>query len=131
MFDAAPIGHSFGQVLQDVNSIPYSANETVYALFVGANPRVSCLMQGSINCQGLHTLQNNLRLEGTFLTVDRQVNGKWTAVRSDSHPSTVFRWSRTSTVCPHHLSCWIVLTCAVIRHKQGEHLMVSMTAYIH
>ena len=43
MFDAAPIGHSFGQVLQDVNSSPYSATETVYVLFVGANPRVSCL----------------------------------------------------------------------------------------
>jgi len=80
VFDAAPIGHSFGQVLQDVNSIPYSANETVYVLFVGANPR------------------NNLRLEGTFLTVDQQVNGEWTTVRSDSHPSTVFRWSRTNTL---------------------------------
>ncbi|KAF8726187.1 hypothetical protein AX14_007956 [Amanita brunnescens Koide BX004] len=80
VFDAAPIGRSFGQVIRDVNSIPYSAGETVYALFVGANPR------------------NNLRLEGTFLTVDQQVNGQWTTVRSDSHPSTAFRWKRTSTL---------------------------------
>ncbi|KAF8341009.1 Neutral/alkaline nonlysosomal ceramidase [Amanita rubescens] len=79
VFDAAPIGQSFGQVLTDVNSAPYSIGDTVSVLFVGADPR------------------NNLRLEGTFLTVDRQLNGEWITVRSDSHPSTVFRWSRTNT----------------------------------
>jgi len=79
VFDAAPIGQSFGQVLTDVNSAPYSVGDTVSVLFVGADPR------------------NNLRLEGTFLTVDRQLNGEWITVRSDSHPSTVFRWSRTNT----------------------------------
>jgi neutral ceramidase len=127
VFDAAPIGRSFGQVIRDVNSIPYSAGETVYALFVGANPRVSCLFKDPINCRDLHPLQNNLRLEGTFLTVDQQVNGQWTTVRSDSHPSTTFRWKRTSTVRPHRLRCWIVLTCVVIRHKHSEHLMVRKT----
>lgn len=43
-------------------------------------------------------LQNNLRLEETFLTVDQLINNQWTAVRSDSHPSTIFQWTRTSTV---------------------------------
>lgn len=42
--------------------------------------------------------QNNLRLEKTFLTVDRLVNGNWQAFRSDSHPSTKFHWLRTNTV---------------------------------
>ncbi|TFY58339.1 hypothetical protein EVG20_g8190 [Dentipellis fragilis] len=36
-------------------------------------------------------------LEGTFLTVDQLVNGAWTAVRSDSHPSTIYEWNRTNT----------------------------------
>ncbi|KAF8622942.1 hypothetical protein AX15_006618 [Amanita polypyramis BW_CC] len=80
VFDAAPFGRQFGQVLQDVKSTPYNAGSTVFALFVGANPR------------------NNLRLEGTFLTIDQQVDGQWVTVRSDSHPSTIFRWSRRNTI---------------------------------
>ncbi|TFK19427.1 ceramidase [Coprinopsis marcescibilis] len=80
VFDAAPIGKKFGDVLQNVNSTPYRAGDKVAAQFVGANPR------------------NNLRLEGTFLTVDRLVAGQWRTVRSDSHPSTIFEWVRTNTV---------------------------------
>ncbi|EEB87378.1 hypothetical protein MPER_15281, partial [Moniliophthora perniciosa FA553] len=41
---------------------------------------------------------NNLRLEGTFLSVEQQVSGEWETVKSDSHPSTIYRWSRTSTI---------------------------------
>ncbi|KAK1236287.1 hypothetical protein PQX77_000448 [Marasmius sp. AFHP31] len=41
VFDAAPIGKKFGDVLTDVRTIgPYQAGETVIAQFVGANPRV-------------------------------------------------------------------------------------------
>ena len=41
VFDAAPIGKSFGQVLTDVNTnTAYQAGSTVSAQFVGANPRV-------------------------------------------------------------------------------------------
>ncbi|KAF8922013.1 Neutral/alkaline nonlysosomal ceramidase [Mucidula mucida] len=72
-------GNSFGDVLADVKA-SYAVGQTVEVQFVGANPR------------------NNLRLGSTFLTVDHQVNGAWIAVRSDAHPSTVFRWNRTSTV---------------------------------
>ncbi|KAJ6452625.1 Neutral/alkaline nonlysosomal ceramidase [Mycena sanguinolenta] len=81
-FDAPPIGKHFGQVLQDVRTaVPYRAGETVFARFVGANPR------------------NNLRLEGTFLSVDRlDSTGKWAMAKSDSHPSTVYRWERDSTI---------------------------------
>ncbi|KAJ7203478.1 ceramidase [Mycena haematopus] len=82
-FDAAGFGRHFGQVLQDVNTAePYQAGETVFARFVGANPR------------------NNLRLEGTFLSVDRldSTTGEWVMKRSDSHPSTVYQWERESTI---------------------------------
>ncbi|KAJ6473129.1 Neutral/alkaline nonlysosomal ceramidase [Mycena sanguinolenta] len=80
VFDAAPIGKSFGQVLIDVAKTAYSVNQTVSAQFVGANPR------------------NNLRLEGTFLSVDQLVSNAWTPVRSDSHPSTTYQWTRVSTI---------------------------------
>ncbi|KAF9517641.1 hypothetical protein BS47DRAFT_1290680 [Hydnum rufescens UP504] len=78
-YDSAPHG-GFGSVITDVSSKPYTAGGTVSALFNGANPR------------------NNLRLEGTYLTVDRRVNDIWTPVRSDSHPSTTLRWNRTHTI---------------------------------
>ncbi|KAG6811731.1 hypothetical protein H0H92_006083 [Tricholoma furcatifolium] len=79
VFDAAPIGKSFGEVLVDVDSTEYHVNDTVSVQFVGANPR------------------NNLRLEGTFLTVDQLVSGSWKSIRSDSHPSTIYKWVRDST----------------------------------
>ncbi|KAJ6616808.1 Neutral/alkaline nonlysosomal ceramidase [Mycena sp. CBHHK59/15] len=80
-FDAAPLGKHFGQTVIDVDSaVPYHAGDTVSAQFVGANPR------------------NNLRLEGTYLSVDHLVSGAWEAVRSDSHPSTTYQWTRESTV---------------------------------
>ncbi|KAJ7775713.1 Neutral/alkaline nonlysosomal ceramidase [Mycena maculata] len=81
IFDAAPIGKSFGQVMTDViTTTAYQAGQTVFAIFVGANPR------------------NNLRLEGTFLSVEQDVSGTWTPVRSDSHPSTLYQWTRVSTI---------------------------------
>lgn len=81
VFDAAPIGKKIGATLSDVNTAaPYHAGNTVSAEFVGANPR------------------NNLRLESTFLTVDQMISGQWKTVRSDSHPSTIYQWKRTSTV---------------------------------
>ena len=49
-----------------------------------------------------YDMKNNLRLEGTFLSVDKQdtSSGEWTAVRSDSHPSTTYQWVRNDTVRP-------------------------------
>ncbi|CAE6393441.1 unnamed protein product [Rhizoctonia solani] len=80
VFDAAPIGKSFGSVLTDVStSTPYKRGQTVTTVFQGANPR------------------NDLRLEGTFMTVDQLVAGTWKAVRTDSHPSTKLGWLRTNT----------------------------------
>ncbi|KAI0343537.1 Neutral/alkaline nonlysosomal ceramidase [Trametopsis cervina] len=78
--DNAPIGKKFGDALVDVAKTPYKAGDSVVAQFVGANPR------------------NNFRLEGTFLTVDQVVNGQWTPVRSDSHPSTTYQWVRTNEI---------------------------------
>jgi neutral ceramidase len=106
VFDAAPIGKSFGQVLIDVvKTAAYKAGDTVVAQFVGANPRVRArsfslllLLLHRVPADADAVLQNNLRLEGTFLTVDHLVSGAWTPVRSDSHPSTIYQWTRTSTI---------------------------------
>ncbi|KAH9915508.1 Neutral/alkaline nonlysosomal ceramidase [Fomitopsis serialis] len=74
--DTAPLGKNFGDVLADVEvDAPYHAGDTVAARFVG---------------------YNNLRLEQTFLTVDRWLDEQWVPVRSDSHPSTTYRWERTN-----------------------------------
>ncbi|KAJ6486736.1 Neutral/alkaline nonlysosomal ceramidase [Mycena sanguinolenta] len=81
VFDAPPFLKSFGQVLVDVvTTTAYQAGQTVFAQFVGANPR------------------NNLRLEGTFLSVDQLVGGVWNMVKSDSHPSTLYQWAITSDI---------------------------------
>ncbi|KAF7332847.1 Neutral ceramidase [Mycena venus] len=74
-FDAAPFGKHFGQAVQDVRTTaPYHAGG-----------------------QSLRGLLDNLRLEGTFLAVDRLDSGVWVMVRSDSHPSTVYQWEKEST----------------------------------
>ncbi|KAF9221073.1 Neutral/alkaline nonlysosomal ceramidase [Gyrodon lividus] len=78
--DHPPFFKSFGDVLVDVNSTPYYVGDTVAVRFAGANPR------------------NNLRLEGTFFTVDQLINGTWMTIRTDSHPSTTYQWNRTDTV---------------------------------
>jgi neutral ceramidase len=79
VFDTAPIGKKFGAVLTDVSK-SYSVGQTVSAQFVGANPR------------------NNLRLGGTFLTVDTLKGSTWSTVKTDAHPSTTYQWVRTNTV---------------------------------
>jgi neutral ceramidase len=79
VFDSPGIGHNFGDKLVDVPAgSAFTTGQTVTVQFVGANPR------------------NNQRLEGTFLSVERLVSGNWQAVRSDSHPSTIYRWLRTN-----------------------------------
>ncbi|CCX04827.1 neutral ceramidase [Pyronema domesticum] len=77
VYDSPAIGKTFGQVLTDVNKTPYSVGQTVAVKFVGANPR------------------NNLRLEGTFVAVERQENGEWKTVRDDKDWGLVYRWKRT------------------------------------
>ncbi|KAG9042279.1 hypothetical protein FS837_011082 [Tulasnella sp. UAMH 9824] len=75
--DSVPPFRKFGDVLEEPSPF-YSRGETVEAVFRGANPR------------------NNLRLEETFLAVEQAVtDGEWRVVRTDSHPSTTFRWKRT------------------------------------
>ncbi|EJU01922.1 Neutral/alkaline nonlysosomal ceramidase [Dacryopinax primogenitus] len=79
--DNAPSSKSFGTVLEDVEqNRTYHRGESVSARFQAANPR------------------NNLRLEDTYLRVEVTDGTTWKTVRTDSHPSTVFEWTRTSVL---------------------------------
>merc|ERR1712187_256864 len=82
MFDNAPFGKSFGDVISSPLDIVYRPGDTVRTSFVGANPR------------------NNLRLESTFAAIERQNSetGSWEAVRTDSDWNLLFHWKRTNTI---------------------------------
>jgi neutral ceramidase len=80
VFDAAPLGKSFGAVLADVPST-VARGSWANVTFVGANPR------------------NDLRLEQSYAVVEQQAaGGAWTTARDDSDWDLIFNWARTSTV---------------------------------
>ena len=94
--DGTPSGKKFGDVLVQPLTTPYSAGQTVLAKFQGANPRVRRSTKHELQRDAdPHSTQNNLHLEGTFLSVERQNGTTWAQYRSDSHPSTKFSWLRT------------------------------------
>lgn len=72
--DLPPIGRSFGDVLKDVGSSSYRRTRepmSIVATFAAGNPR------------------NNVRLEGTYLTVEqKQSDGTWKVVRTDDDYDT-------------------------------------------
>jgi len=79
--DNAPLGKRFGDVTKQPNA-QYTRGAVVNATFVGANPR------------------NNLRLEGTFASIEK-LGGDgttWTQVRSDFDWDLVYTWTRTNEV---------------------------------
>ncbi|KAL2002081.1 hypothetical protein VTN02DRAFT_679 [Thermoascus thermophilus] len=83
VYDGAPIGKSFGDVLSSPSSeVPYRPGDIVHTTFVGANPR------------------NNLRLESSFATVERYNpdSDTWDVVRDDSDWNLLYRWERTSSI---------------------------------
>lgn len=81
VYDAAPLGKSFGDVTSNPGRGPYKPGDTVNTTFVGADPR------------------NNLRQESTYAAVERRTDsGKWEVVRNDRDWNLVFNWERTNVV---------------------------------
>lgn len=76
--DSAPIGKSFGQCTTQPSAKSFTRGAVIEATFVGANPR------------------NNLRLEGTYVAVEKQDGDKWTRVRDDEDWDLVYTWTRTN-----------------------------------
>jgi len=108
--DNPPPGRGFGDVLV-APLATYRAGDTAVVQFVAANPRVSSYIPYLSGRADACRSQNNLRLEQTFLTVDRLQNNAWTVVRTDSHPSTKFEWLRTNGLTGYstvNITWWVV-----------------------
>ncbi|WP_109505413.1 neutral/alkaline ceramidase [Nocardioides speluncae] len=75
VLDAPPLFKSFGDVLT-APAAEYTRGQQVSVVFAGAHPN------------------NNLRHGGTYLTVERKVDGQWVRVHDDGDWSTKFRWAR-------------------------------------
>ncbi|MGW0698482.1 neutral/alkaline ceramidase [Streptomyces sp. NPDC002867] len=79
VMDNPPSGRAFGDVLGEP-AASYAPGATVTAEFVTGHPK------------------NNLRRGGTFLEVQRLVDGQWDRVRDDGDWDTTYRWVRINGV---------------------------------
>lgn len=75
LFDDTPLGKHFGAVVLQPKS-KYKRGEKASAIFWTGHPK------------------NNLRLEGTFLEVQKWQQDKWVAVLDDNDWNTVYEWKR-------------------------------------
>ncbi len=65
----------FGGVQTDVSSF-YKVGTTAKVIFWGAHPK------------------NNLRVQGTFLEVQKKEGDKWVTIFNDNDPCTIYQWKR-------------------------------------
>ncbi|HEX6340434.1 neutral/alkaline ceramidase [Umezawaea sp.] len=89
VFDDKAPGQSFGQVLTQP-SASYTSGQTVTSVFVTGHPK------------------NNLRRNGTFLEVQRQVNGRWTRHADDGDWSTRYQWRRSGVANSEATITWAI-----------------------
>lgn len=92
VFDDKLLWVDFGEVVTDARPT-YSRGDTASATFWGGHPK------------------NDLRLEGTFLRVQRrEPDGTWTDVATDADPATRYQWRRENCVptlaCSHVTVTW-------------------------
>jgi neutral ceramidase len=84
VYDGAPLGKSYGNVLSNPGSGSYGPGDIINATFVGANPR------------------NNLHQESTYAAIERKSDsGNWEVVRNDRDWNLEFLWKRTNTILGH------------------------------
>ncbi|MCO1335791.1 neutral/alkaline ceramidase [Microbulbifer sp. OS29] len=93
VYDDKRLWESFGQVWDDVKN-SYSSGETVSATFRSGHPR------------------NNFRTGGTFIEVQRKVNGNWETYLTDDDLNTRFIWTRDTAIdclaCSFAEGQWVV-----------------------
>ncbi|KAF1931130.1 neutral ceramidase precursor [Didymella exigua CBS 183.55] len=77
VYDGAGLGQSFGAV-KTAPAASYASGAVVRVVFVGANPR------------------NNLRLEGTYASIERFVDGGWVQFKNDADWELLFEWRRVN-----------------------------------
>lgn len=95
VYDNPPIGHAFGDVLeQPLLSYPIP-NFNSSSLFDGS-PITSSVSNITVTFVGANP-RNNLRLEDTYFEIQRYTDlGLWQVERTDGHHSTTMRWTRTN-----------------------------------
>lgn len=79
VFDDKPLFKSFGDVYSDASS-SYTRGGTVSVTFWGGHPK------------------NNLRIQDTFLNVERKNGSSWVTVANDWDPETRYMWKRDGVV---------------------------------
>ncbi|ONI86811.1 alkaline ceramidase [Saccharothrix sp. ALI-22-I] len=89
VFDDKPSGRSFGDVLTEP-AATYARGQTATAVFVTGHPK------------------NNLRRNGTFLEVQRLVDGQWTRHADDGDWSTRYRWQREGVANSNATITWTI-----------------------
>ena len=89
VFDDKAPGTSFGQVLTQP-AATYTTGQTATAVFVTGHPK------------------NNLHRNGTFLEVQRLVNGQWTRHGDDGDWSTRYRWQRSGVANSEATITWAI-----------------------
>ncbi len=88
LFDDKPPAVQFGAIHEDVKP-RYHPGDIAQAVFWAGHPK------------------NNYHTQGTYLAVQKQLNGRWQTIRSDNDFDTEFRWARwgasysTATVVWH------------------------------
>jgi neutral ceramidase len=87
--DQAPIFKSIGDVVENANR-SYNRGDQVQVTFWSGHPK------------------NNLRTQGTFMEVQRLLNGSWQAVANDNDWQTMYRWQRIDEVwgTSHAILTW-------------------------
>ncbi|MEV8442038.1 neutral/alkaline ceramidase [Actinosynnema sp. NPDC051121] len=89
VFDDKAPWQSFGQVLTEP-AAGYARGQTATAVFVTGHPK------------------NNLRRNGTFLEVQRLVDGAWTRHADDGDWSTRYRWQRDGVADSSATITWTI-----------------------
>jgi neutral ceramidase len=102
VFDDKPLGKNFGSVITQPAS-GYSRGAIVSVQFWGGHPN------------------NNLQTQGSFLVVEKLVNGTWVPVTYDWDPDTTYQWKRDSIAYSKITITWNTKSAAAgtyrIRHR--------------
>ena len=75
VFDDKPLFKSFGDVVSNANS-SYNKGQTASVTFWGGHPK------------------NNLKIQQSFLAVQRKSGSSWVTVAQDWDPETIYQWKR-------------------------------------
>ncbi len=116
MFDAPPIGHRFGDVLEPPDT-SYQPGQQVRAVFASAHPN------------------NDLHTGGTYLEVQRRQGAKWVTVADDGDWSTKFQWTRDGIAAPKATVTWDIPqgtatgTYRVVHHGDIKALSGTITPF--